>query len=110
MTTNAVLRVLRIPGRVQIFIGKNLKIEKLSALCIRDSGDVDIRTPENRVDATNVKEQEPRLRGMGFDRLGGELRRLDLIHLFLADSAFHLVGQRDRAGPRAGLRIREPTI
>jgi len=50
------------------------------------------------------------LRGVGFDRFGGKLRTVELVHLFAVERALHAVGQRQRAGTSRGLRVGEAAI
>jgi hypothetical protein len=105
-------RLVRFLRHIEILVHGDFKVQELDPLRIGNTCDVDVCAGQRRRDATHIEKQKSRLRAVRLDRLGCELRRLDLIHFLLADRALHFVrkGNRQRAGPRAGLRIRKPPV
>src|SRR6266498_1295847 len=86
--------------RVQILVYRNFEVHQLASLCVGYTGDVNIGARQRRGNTSNVEEEKTGLRAVRFDRLGGELRGLNLIHLFSADASLHFMGERNRTGPR----------
>src|SRR3984885_15583305 len=70
---------------------RNLKVHQLGAFGIVDAAHEDSRARQRRVDVFHVKKEEPRLRGVRLDSLGGELRGFNLVSFFLADSTLHFL-------------------
>src|SRR5579859_1251850 len=95
MSSNDKLRVLR---RIQVLVHEDLEVQQLAALGIANAGDFQISARQWRRNVLNIEEQESRLRRVRLNRLGGKLRRLDLLRFLLADRAFDLA-------PRNGDKI-----
>src|SRR5579859_7763443 len=110
MSSTDKLRVLR---RIQVLVHENLEVQQLAALGIANAGDFQVSARQWRRNVLNIEEQESRLRRVRLNRLGGKLRRLDLLHFLLADRAFDLAprnGDRKRNRPGIRLRIRQTPV
>src|SRR5579863_9166467 len=73
-----------------LFPHHNLKVHQLLALGVVNPFHVDMRAGQGRVNPFHIEEEKSRLRGVGLDGFGGELRGLDLVAFFLGDGPLHL--------------------
>jgi len=106
-------RAVVIPlGRWLLLPHLNLEVHQLGAFRVVDAGYVDVCAGNRGGDVFDVEKKESGLSRVGLDGFGGELGGFDLVHFFLADSAFHFFaregkGHRVSAGVGVGLGIGE---
>jgi 3-deoxy-D-manno-octulosonic-acid transferase len=105
-------RLIRLAGRVQIIVHGDIEIHEFGSFRIIHSGDVEMRSRERGGDVLDVEKEKSGLRAVGFDGVGGELRRLDLVSFFLSDCAFYLIARKRQRHLRLGaaLRIHESPV
>lgn len=104
-------RLLLLGGSFQIVIQRNFKVHQFVSFGVRNAGDINICAGQRRINISHVEKQETGLRSMRLDRSRLKLRRIDLVHLFLADTRLHRLARNGkRIGPGIGLRIGELAV